>query len=101
MKFDIAVSFQGRGEGSALEALTFDFVLTPSPSPPCGFFSFACTPAGVLCRVLWVFGSDGYERQHCQNSLHGRHRDALYQTHIIRIQKLTVSCSCYKSCDAF
>ena len=39
MKFDIAVSFQGRGEGSALEASTFDFVLTPSPPPlPAVFF---------------------------------------------------------------
>ena len=31
--------------------------------------------------------------------IHGRRRYALYQTHIIRLHKITVSCSCYKSWD--
>ena len=51
MKFDIAVSFQGRGEGSALEALTFDFVLTPFPPPSSlrFFFPLRVPPQG--CSV--------------------------------------------------
>ena len=47
MKFDVAVSFQGRGEMSALEPLAFDFVFT-LPS----LFFFECTPAGVFCAVM-------------------------------------------------
>ena len=67
MKFDIAVSFQGRGEVSALEPLAVDSVLTPFPSlsvPPQGYsvgfyeFLIATDMNGNTARIHFTDGID-------------------------------------------